>query len=401
MQSVEPDFLTKLKWSLPWLSRYPFWRADTFLRSAAENNVPQHLMIIVANHFEPAWKGDGTFWDLTTQSRRLESWCKQARATGARLRDHDGAPFRHTYFYPAEQYHRPLLEMLAELEAGGLGEVEVHLHHGVERPDTAENLRRQLVEFRDLIAEEHQCLSREAGDNRPRYAFVHGNLALANSMSGRCCGVDNEMAILAETGCYVDMTLPAAPLEPQVAMINTIYQCGRPLGERAPHRTGHNLRVGKRPTLPVILTGPLVFNWQRRRYGFPVPRIEDGVLTDSYPLNLSRLRDWRNTRIAVHGRPEWVFIKLYCHGFFTNDQEATLGEPIIRFWSEAIEEADRTAQFKIHFVTAREAFNIAMAAIDGHSGDPAAFRNYCLRPIRHAKVEQSSSPKLYLQRDGR
>jgi hypothetical protein len=79
---------------------------------------------------------------------------------------------------PAEQYHRPLLEQLAELEADGFGEVEVHLHHGVEKPDKAENLRRALAEFRDLLSEEHRCLSRFDGVGQPRYAFVHGNLAL-------------------------------------------------------------------------------------------------------------------------------------------------------------------------------------------------------------------------------
>jgi len=36
MRSIEPDFLTKLKWSLPWLSHYPLWRAGTTLRSFAE-----------------------------------------------------------------------------------------------------------------------------------------------------------------------------------------------------------------------------------------------------------------------------------------------------------------------------------------------------------------------------
>src|SRR5262249_22174837 len=164
MRTVEPDFLTKLKWSLPWLSRYPFWRAETTRRSFTENGATQHLIVIVVNHFEPSWKEGGSFWDLDTQARRLESWVKQARTAGSLLQDQDGTPFRHTYFYPGEQYHRQLLEMLADLEAAGLGEVEIHLHHGVERPDTADQTRRALAEFRDLLAEEHNCLSRENGD---------------------------------------------------------------------------------------------------------------------------------------------------------------------------------------------------------------------------------------------
>lgn len=391
MQVAEPNFLTKLKWSLPWLSRYPFWRVRTMLRSMRDDGATQHLMVIVANHFEPSWKDDNSFCDLNTQARRIKSWVKQARATGAQLRDHDGTPFRHTYFYPGEQYHRPLLEMLADLEAEGLGEVEIHLHHGVERPDTADRTRRALVEFRDLLAEEHQCLSREDGDPRPRYAFIHGNLALANSMGGRCCGVDNEMEILAETGCYADLTLPAAPQKAQALMINAIYQCGRPLNERAPHRTGRRLRVGAQVRLPIILTGPLVLDWRLRASGLPTlprPRLDDGALTSKYPVDAERLNRWRNTRITVEGRPDWIFIKLYCHGFFKGDQEATLGPSMLRFWAETIESADRDGRFKIHFVTAREAFNIVMAAVDGRNGDPNLCRDYRLRPIRKTLPEK-------------
>ena len=382
MGTVEPDFLTKLKWSLPWLSRYPLWRAGTTLRSFAEDGATRHLIVVVANHFEPSWKADNSFCDPETQKRRVASWIRDARATGRALQDHDGTPFRHTYFYPAEQYHRSLIEMLTDLEAEGLGAIEVHLHHGVHKPDTADRTRRALLEFRNLLAEEHNCLSREDGDHRPRYAFVHGNLALANSMGGRCCGVDNEMEILAETGCYADMTLPAAPGESQVAMINAIYQCGRPFNERAPHRVGRRLRVGDQVRTPVILTGPLIFDWSGLARSLPRPRLDDGALTATYPPGAARLKRWRNARISVSGRPDWVFIKLYCHGFFPGDQEATLGHPMLKFWSEAIESADRSGQFKIHFATAREAFNIAMAAVDRRDGDPGLYRDYRLLPIR-------------------
>jgi hypothetical protein len=396
MQASAPGFFDKLKWSLPWLSRYPLWRAGEMARQTLRRlrtragNGRAHLILVVANHFEPSWGERYGMVDLATQRTRVDEWCKEARAIGRATRDCDGTPFRHTYFYPAEQYHRPLLEQLAELEADGLGEVEVHLHHGVEKPDTAENLRRALEEFRDLLSEEHQCLSRLDGIGQPRYAFVHGNLALANSMGGRCCGVDSEMRILAETGCYADLTLPAAPLQPQTPRINALYQCGHPLDEPVPHWTGKNLRVGAKITWPVLLTGPLVFDWGRRRRGLPAPRIDDGALTAGYPLTPERLRRWRSAGICVHGRPEWIFIKLYCHGFFTNDQAATIGEPARQFLQETLELADRDGLFKIHFATAREAFNIALAAVDGHSGEPGLYRNYRLRPIRQTEVAEAT-----------
>ena len=80
----------KLRWSLPWLLRYPFWRTRELVRSLTESNEPRHLVFLVANHFEPGLGAEAL--------ARLEAWCKLARATGDAVRDHDGTPFRHTNF---------------------------------------------------------------------------------------------------------------------------------------------------------------------------------------------------------------------------------------------------------------------------------------------------------------
>src|SRR5947209_887749 len=381
MNFKRQSLLTKFKWSLPWLMRCPLWRARELAGRLSGGNEPRHLIFIVANHFEPGWNEQGATLDWSTQLSRLDRWCEKARAIGEAVRDHDGTPFRHTNFYPAEQYHPRILERMAGLQAEGFGEVEVHLHHGVDAPDDAANLRRALEEFRDRLAEEHKCLSRQDGAGLPMYAFVHGNWALANSAGGRYCGVDSEMQILAETGCYADFTLPSAPDESQVARINAVYQCDHPLEERKPHRSGPSLRVGEHPRLPVLFTGPLVFNWRRRIRGLPVPRLDDGVLAANYPLDLARLDRWRGARVHVKGRPEWVFIKLYCHGFFPFDEEAMIGEPLRRFLEETIEYGDRDGEFKVHFASAREAFNMAMAAVEGRSGEPGLYRDYRLRSI--------------------
>src|SRR6266404_9099784 len=90
----------KLKWSLPWLLRYPFWRSRELIGRLSDSASPQHLIFLVANHFEPGMGKHAV--------ARVESWCQLARATGDSVRDHDGTPFRHTNFFPAEQYERPL-----------------------------------------------------------------------------------------------------------------------------------------------------------------------------------------------------------------------------------------------------------------------------------------------------
>ena len=372
----------KVRWSLPWLLRYPAWRAGEWARSITDSSSPQHLIVLVANHFEPLTTNEGLI--------QLERWCNLARSTGDAICDHDGTPFRHTNFFPAEQYERRRLEMISALQAEGYGEVEIHFHHGVDHPDTAENTRRMLADFRDVIAEEHKCLSRENAESSPKYAFVHGNWALANSAGGRFCGVDSEMQILADTGCYADFTLPAAPDQSQVPRINAIYQCGHPLTEARPHRSGPGLKIGDQPDLPIIFTGPLVFDWTRRVRGLPVPRIDDGALAQNYPLGLDRFNRWRSAHISVKGRPNWVFIKLYSHGFFEWDQDAMIGEQMKRFMSEVVELADRTGKFKIHFASAREAFNMVLAALDGHAGEPGQYRDYRLRQIMKEQADTTA-----------
>ena len=373
MSSKEADILTKVKWSLPWLVRYPFWRATKLLLSGGATD-HSHIIFVVANHYEP---GVGR-----QAAAPVDHWCKLARSTGRSLKDHDGTFFRHTYFFPAEQYDCASIDKLAALQDEGLGEVEVHLHHGVDKPDNASNTRRLLETFRDTLAYKHNCLSLDASSSLPQYAFVHGNSALANSAGGRNCGVDSEMQVLASTGCYADFTLPSAPDQSQVPKINAIYQCGHPLQQARPHRSGPDLKVGDKPSLPIIVNGPLVFDWTRRVHGLPIPRVDDGALAGNYPLQLGRFRRWQSAQIGVRGRPEWVFIKLHCHAFFEQDQEAMMGDELRRFMTEILEEAEATGRFKVHFASAREVFNIIMAAVEGERGDPGLYRDYHLRPIR-------------------
>ena len=375
---------TKLESNLPWLVRYPFERIGNFFGRAAFER--KHLIFVIANHFEPAWSASGLL-DLDAQRRRLDDYYKRARKTSEFLIDADGTKFRHTNFYPIEQYDRQILDTLSAMQSEGLGETEIHLHHGVEKPDTAENLRKTIIEFRDIFAQEHQLLSQNGAAGEPKYAFVHGNLALGNSAGGKFCGVDNELQILAETGCYADFTLPTAPDETQVPMFNQIYECGLPLDTKMAHRTGKSVEVfGNEPQLPLIFTGPLVLNWSRRVKGLPFPRIDEGALAANQASDLNRLKRWTNANITVKGKSDWIFVKLYCHGFFDRDQSACIGEDARKLFGEIIEYGEKTNDYAVHFASAREAVNMVFAAIDGKNGDPNDARNYRLQAIMNKKI---------------
>jgi len=100
---------------------------------------------------------------------------------------------------------------------------------------------------------------------------------------------------------------------------------------------------------------------------------------------MRRLALWTRAGITVKGRPEWVFIKLHCHSMDSRDQGAVLGDPMREFLAALTSDA-RQYGYGIHFVTAREMVNIALAACDGRSGSPGDFRNYRLRLIASPRL---------------
>lgn len=368
----------KLTYGARWLPNY-FWQ--TISRRVPRG--PVHLMIALADHFEPAIvPGNGyARAPYAEQTRRLETWCDQYPRLVADWADHDGHYFKHTYFYPAEQYDAGLVSQLAEHCHGGGGEIEIHLHHGMEAPDTADDTRRTIVDFRDALAHKHGALS-YLDDGVPRYAFVHGNFALANSAKGTACGVDSEMQVLAETGCYADMTLPTGYFHPaQIAKINSLYECSLPLSQRAPHRQGSDLRRGRPPAiLPIMVQGPLMLDLdspnRSRRFS-----IENGALTGANPPSLSRLRLWKRAAIRVAGRPDWLFVKLHCHSMDPTQHNAVLGDAMRGFLRELVKGANQRGEI-LHFVSAREMVNIIFAACDGREGNPGDYRDYRLKLTR-------------------
>lgn len=362
----------------PWLPAYTWQRC---VRRLPEIR-PLHLIVGVADHFEPMNRAGAAEVPVERreQERRVERWCREYPAAVERWRDNEGQPLRHTYFYPAEECDLNLVDRLVEHCHAGWGEVEVHLHHGVHAPDTAENTRRTLVEFRDALAT-RGCLSREDRTGPVRYGFVHGNWALANSDHGRFCGVDEEMQILADTGCYADFTLPA-PSSAQISKINALYECALPMNERAPHRQGLDLERGRAPRrFPLMIQGPLMVDFGRRRNGRPRPGIENGELSGSNPPTMRRLKLWQQAAIAIQGRPDWLFIKLHCHGLAPQDESAMFGSGIQAFLEDLVEGAGNGGNYIVHFVTLREMVNIALAACDGRSGNAGEYREYrfCLR----------------------
>jgi hypothetical protein len=385
----------KVSRTMRWFPAYAWQRA---VRRVPSGGV--HLIVAVADHFEPSIvPEDGSARaPYDEQERRLERWGLDYPINFDRCRDSEERPFIHTYFYPAEQYDKGLLQRLAALCQAGWGEIETHFHHGTKRPDTEENTRRELLKFRDLIAVEHGGLCYLDGEGSPRYAFVHGNYALANSAEGRNCGVDSEIQVLSETGCYADFTLPPGPYAvTHVPKVNSLYECSLPLDRQCAHRNGRDLKRGRPPRIfPLMIEGPLMLRFAQPKGR--LIRVENGNLTSKNPPDLDRLKLWKQAAISVKGRPDWLFVKLQCHGMDPRDHDVMLGGAIRKFLRELIEGAAERSE-TLHFVSAREMVNVILAACDGREGNPGEYRDYRLKRMRVVPVQSSpdDAEKLVLE----
>jgi hypothetical protein len=105
---------------------------------------------------------------------------------------------------------------------------------------------------------------------------------------------------------------------------------------------------------------------------------------------MDRFRRWLSAQIGVKGLPEWIFIKLHCHAFFEQDQDAMMGDELRRFMTEILELGAATGRFKVHFASAREVFNMIVAALEGKRGDPGQYRDYRLREIMKESAVSSA-----------
>jgi hypothetical protein len=298
--------------------------------------------------------------------------------------DIDGRHPQHTFFFPLEEYRAEFLDLLAVLCRRGFGEVEVHLHHD---NDTAKNLRDRLRWFTRTLHDRHGLLSLDAS-GRIRYAFIHGNWALDNSLPDlKWCGVDGELKVLCDTGCHADFTLPSAPSPAQTRIVNQIYYATCASQTRKGHDRGVRASVGKPPPPDGLLMvqGPLALSWRRAKWRV-LPRLENSSLFAGHPPTISRFADWLSCGISVAGRPEWVFVKVHTHGAPEANASMLLGSQVTSFHRELQASFNDGERYRLHYVTAREMTNIVHAAEDGRSGHPAQFRDLAPAPDRDPQL---------------
>lgn len=310
---------------------------------------PVHVFIALCDHFEPEFGRP----PRSVSRKRVDRWVDQYPRLFDEFRDVDGRPPQHTFFFPQDEYAPEYLDRLAELCEAGYGDVDIHLHHD---GDSAQGLRDKLESFRETLYHRHGLLRRDPMTDQIVYGFIHGNWALCNSrVDGRWCGVDQELTVLLQTGCYADFTMPSAPSDTQTATMNAIYYARDLPGRRRSHDQGVRAKVGRRKPDDhlLLIQGPLLFDWSTRKLGL-IPRIENGDIHAGRPASWPRMKLWLKAGVHVAGRPNWKFVKLHTHGCKDGNIDTLLGPEMQDFHRDLARHAAADGRFRYHYVTAWE-----------------------------------------------
>jgi hypothetical protein len=314
----------------------------------------QRIWVAMADHYEPLWKGA----DLRTGQQRVALWRAKWPAIAKRCkRDSAGNSPRYTFFFPEEEYDARLVEPLAQMTRLGIADVEVHLHHDGEG---RQNFIDRISRFCKLLHHDHGLLRERNG--KLTFGFIHGNWALDNSMPhGRFCGLNDEIQILGNLGCYADFTMPSGDSPTQARLVNTIYFCtddpDRPKSydDGAPVIPGEDVKGDL-----LMIPGPLGIRWRDRL----IPRLETGEVGFNNLATPYRVMRWVD--LAPRIGPD-AFIKLYTHGAQEKNSSVLLTDGLETAFNLLSDEAKRR-HCAVYFVSAWEMY-LAITAI-GQGCDP-------------------------------
>jgi len=355
---------SKIYHALNWLPHYFQRELDLLVK---RQNVG-HLFFGICDHFEPYWQNASD-----KQARqRLDKWVTAYPKVAGKYKDSDGEILKYSFFYPEEEYKKNDLDILSEFCHAGWGEVEVHLHH---HNDTSDNLRKTLLDYKKRLHEVHGFLPINKNTGEISYGFIHGNWALDNSRpDGKWCGVNDEITILQETGCYADFTMPSAPSDTQTRKVNSIYYAIDDPHKPKSHDWGQDVTVGQKSAGLLMIQGPLGLRYN----GNLQWKIENGGLQANNPPTKNRVDYWFNRNIRITGFGKGVFVRLYTHGAQEATMEMLFNKGGFSQLFSSLEEIAEEKRLTLHYMSAREMANIVFAAEDGHSAYSPQWRDHLL-----------------------
>jgi hypothetical protein len=309
------------------------------LRRAATAVKPKRAWVTVADHYEPLGRSPSLDRALEKVAEWRDKWPRIAEDAP---RDAAGRRPQYSFFYPQEEYRSDLLEGVAGIARLGVADVEVHLHHDNERRET---FIQKVTEFCRRLTGDHGLLRQHNG--RTAFGFIHGNWALDNSRpDGKHCGLNGEIALLRDLGCYADFTMPSLPSPTQGRVVNQVYWCTSN-ADGSPRSFDRGIEAtlgGGRQGDLLMITGPLGVRFGKRS----MPRLETGEIAGYDLPTPKRVRRWFDLAPIIGSD---MFLKLYTHGADDWNIDVLLDRGLADLYRLLAEEAERRG-IEIHWATA-------------------------------------------------
>jgi len=141
---------------------------------------------------------------------------------------------------------------------------------------------------------------------------------------------------------------------------------------------GREVVVGGAPWGDLLMVSGIIgIRWKSRVHRFK-PSIEASNISFSdYPFP-ARIDFWVRNAVTIKGRPEWLFIKLHSHGAYEDDWNAVLRQQADAMYSYLEEQYNDGKKYALHYVSAREMYNLIKAAEAGKSGNPNEYRDFVI-----------------------
>ncbi len=294
----------------------------------------------IADHWEP-YRGQATH---EVACARVEPWRRQWPEIARKHADSTGRPPQYTFYYPQEEYHPEFLDLLADFRRQNIGDVDIHIHHDGEGQ---QNFVDRMSGFIETLVTRHGLLRKQNG--RAVFGFIHGNWALDNSRpDGRYCGLNNEITLLRDLGCYADFTMPSGASPTQSRIVNTIYW----VTDDPERPRSYDRGVPVRPGAPgsgdlLMIPGPLGLRYADRL----TPRLENAELASQDLATPYRVRRWLALAPRL-GRD--IFLKLHTHGALERNAEALLLKGGLDRLFDLLAAECRRAGHELHYVSTWE-----------------------------------------------
>ncbi|WDE06955.1 hypothetical protein SG34_008725 [Thalassomonas viridans] len=342
----------------------------------------------MTDHFEP---GSGKVSEREARER-VDRLLREYPVLADKHKDSEGLPPKRTWFIPPHYHKNYYLRDVVSLCEQGYGEVELHLHHGKHCPDTSDNLRETIR----LCVDEYSKLGIFGKENgQPVYGFIHGDWALDNARDNKFCGVNDEIKVLKETGCYADFTFPS-PNQASPEQINSIFYAKEDPDKPKSHNTGERVRVrgDSNPDDLMIIQGPTYPYFRDNELS--KLRAAGDEIAGTPPLKPNRIDACIRSGIAVKGKEDWIFVKMHTHG--ATDADAVLGQEMDDIFTYLESQYNDGKHYCLHYVTARETYNLIKAIEQGEKcQDPALYRNYLVSAPKYDSAPDIAAASEALQ----